>query len=96
MVLVATALAGPNRPALAFRRWLAPIFRHHPVAVWAAGIGVFLLVIAVGPRAGNRQLVGLAILAITAAIAIGALRRQTLREFPEDRPRAVAKAPGAT
>jgi len=96
LVLIATALAGPNRPALAFRRWLAPIFRHHPVAVWATGIGVFLLLIAVGPRAGNRQLVGLAILAVTAAIAIEALRRQTLREFPENRPVAVGKAPGAT
>ncbi len=96
LVLIATALAGPNRPALAFRRWLAPIFRHHPVAVWATGIGVFLLLLAVGPRAGNRQLVGLAILAVTAAIAIEALRRQTLREFPEDRPPAVGKAPGAT
>ena len=96
LVLIATALAGPNRPALAFRRWLAPIFRHHPVAVWATGIGVFLLLIAVGPRAGNRQLVGLAILAVTAAIAIEALRRQTLREFPENRPLAVGKSPGAT
>ena len=96
LVLIATALAGPNRPALAFRRWLAPIFRHHPVAVWATGIGVFLLVIAVGPKAGNRQLVGLAILAVTTAIAIEALRRQTLREFPENRPAAVGKAPGAT
>ena len=95
LVLIATALAGPNRPALAFRRWLAPIFRHHPVAVWATGIGVFLFLIAVGPRAGNRQLVGLAILAVTAAIAIEALRRQTLREFPEDSPPAVGKA-GAT
>jgi hypothetical protein len=96
LVLIATALAGPNRPALAFRRWLAPIFRHHPVAVWATGIAVFLLLIAVGPRAGNRQLVGLAILAVTTAIAIEALRRQTLREFPEDQPLAVGKAPGAT
>ena len=96
LVLIATALAGPNRPALAFRRWLAPIFRHHPVAVWATGIAVFLLLLAVGPRAGNRQLVGLAILAVTTAIAIEALRRQTLREFPEDRPPAVGKAPGAT
>jgi hypothetical protein len=96
LVLVATALAGPNRPALAFRRWLAPIFRHHPVAVWATGIAVFLLLIAVGPRAGNRQLVGLAILAVTTAIAIEALRRQTLREFPENGPMAVGKAPGAT
>ena len=96
LVLIATALAGPNRPALAFRRWLAPIFRHHPVAVWATGIVAFLLLLAVGPTAGNRQLVGVAILAVTAAIAIEALRRQTLREFPENRPQAVGKAPGAT
>jgi hypothetical protein len=96
LVLIATALAGPNRPALAFRRWLAPIFRHHPVAVWATGIVAFLLLLAVGPTAGNRQLVGVAILAVTAAIAIEALRRQTLREFPENRPTAVGKAPGAT
>jgi hypothetical protein len=40
--------------------------------------------------------VGLAILAVTAAIAIEALRRQTLREFPENQPLAVGKAPGAT
>jgi hypothetical protein len=40
--------------------------------------------------------VGLAILAVTTAIAIEALRRQTLREFPEDRPLAVGNAPGAT
>src|SRR6478672_4178127 len=96
LVLIATALAGPNRPALAFRRRLAPIFRHHPVAVWATGIVAFLLLLAVGPTAGNRQLVGVAILAVTAAIAIEALRRQTLREFPENRPPAVGKAPGAT
>ena len=96
LVLIATALAGQNRPAVAFRRWLAPIFRHHPVAVWASGIAVFLLVIAVGPKAGNRQLVGLAILAVTTVIAIEALRRQTLREFPENRTPAVGKAPGAT
>ena len=96
LVLIATAVAGPNRPALAFRRWLAPIFRHHPVAVWATGIGAFLLLLAVGPTAGNRQLVGVAILAVTAAFAIEALRRQTLREFPQDPHPAVVKTPGAT
>jgi hypothetical protein len=86
LVLLFMVFSGQNRPALAVRRWLAPIFRHHPVAVWATGIGVFLLLIAVGPTAGNRQLVGVAILAVTTAIAIEALRRQTLREFPENRP----------
>jgi hypothetical protein len=96
LVLLYTAFSGPNRPALAVRRWLAPSFRHHPVVVWAAGVVVFLILLAVGPTAGNRQLLGVALLAVTTAIAIEALRRQTLREFPEDPPPAVGNAPGAT
>ena len=96
LVLLFTVFSGPNRPAVAVRRWLAPAFRHHPVVVWATGIGVFLILLAVGPTAGNRQLLGIAILAGLTAIAIEALRRQTLREFPEDRPPVIGKAPGAT
>jgi hypothetical protein len=96
LVLLATVLAGPNRPAVAIRRWLAPSFRHHPIVVWATAAALFLLLLAVGPTAGNRRLLGVALLAATTAIAIEALRRQTLREFPEDKPPAVGKAPGAT
>src|SRR6185312_11468710 len=84
LVLLATALAGPNRPAVAFRRWLAPSFRHHPIVVWLVALAVFLILLAWGPTAGDRRLLGVALLAVTAAIAIEALRRQTLREFPED------------
>jgi hypothetical protein len=43
---------------------------------------VFLILLAWGPTAGNRGLLGLAILAATVAIGIEALRRQTRREFP--------------
>jgi hypothetical protein len=96
LVLLATALAGSNRVAVAFRRWLAPSFRHHPIVVWVAALFVFLLLLAVGPTAGDRQLLGVAILAATTAIAIEALRRQTLREFPEGPHPAVAKTPGTT
>jgi hypothetical protein len=96
LVLLFTVFSGPNRPAVAVRRWLAPSFRHHPVVVWATGIGVFLILLAVGPTAGNRQLLGVAILAVLTAIAIEALRRQTLREFPEDPHPAAGKASGAT
>jgi len=95
LVLLATVVAGPNRPAVAVRRWLAPSFRHHPIVVWAAAAAVFLILLAWGPTAGNRQLLGVAILAVTTAIAIEALRRQTLREFPEDPHPGVVKAPGA-
>ena len=96
LVLLATVLAGANRPAVAVRRWLAPAFRHHPIVVWLAALAVFLLLLAWGPTGGDRRLLGVAILAATTAIAIEALRRQTLQEFPEDLHRAVGKAPGAT
>jgi ABC-type amino acid transport system permease subunit len=86
LVILATVLAGPNRPAVAIRQWLAPSFRQHPVVVWAMAVAVFLILLAWGPAAGNRGLLGLALLAATAAIAIEALRRQTLREFPADQP----------
>jgi hypothetical protein len=96
LVLLATVVAGPNRPAVAVRRWLAPSFRDHPIAVWATAAAVFLILLAWGPTAGDRRLLGVLLLAATTAVAIEALRRQTLREFPEDPPPAVAKAPGAT
>ena len=97
LVLLATLLAGPNRAAVAIRRWLAPSFRHHPVVVWLAALALFLILLAWGPTAGDRALLGVLLLAATTAIAIEALRRQTLREFPEDPPAAaVAKGPGAT
>jgi hypothetical protein len=96
LVLLATVLAGPSRPAVAVRRWLAPSFRHHPIVVWATALAVFLILLAWGPTAGDRRLLGVVILAATTAVAIEALRRQTLREFPEDPLPAVGKAPGAT
>jgi hypothetical protein len=91
LVLLATVVAGPNRPAVALRRWLAPSFRHHPIVVWATALAVFLILLAWGPTAGDRRLLGVVLLAATTAVAIEALRRQTLREFPEDRPPSVVK-----
>src|SRR4051794_30709346 len=85
LVLLATVLAGANRPAVAVRRWLAPAFRHHPIVVWLAALAVFLILLAWGPTTGDRRLLGVAILAATTAIALDALRRQTLREFPATR-----------
>jgi hypothetical protein len=96
LVLLATALSGPNRGAVAFRRWLAPSFRDHPIVVWATALFLFLILLAWGPSAGGRQLLGVLLLAATTAVAIEALRRQTLREFPEDSPAAVGKPSGAT
>jgi hypothetical protein len=91
----ATVVAGSNRPAVALRRWLAPSFRHHPIG-WATPLAVFLILLAVGPTAGDRRLLGVVLLAATTAVAIETLRRQTLREFPEDPHPAAGKASGAT
>jgi hypothetical protein len=93
LVLFATVLPGPNRPAVAVRRWLAPSFRQHPIVVWVSALFLFLILLAWGPTAGDRRLLGVAILAATTAVAVEALRRQTLREFPET-PRPVAAASG--
>jgi hypothetical protein len=96
LVLLATALAGANRPAVAFRRWLAPSFRHHPILVWVSALFLFLILLAWGPTAGDRRLLGVALLAATTAVAIEALRRQTLREFPKIRTRRSGRPPGRT
>jgi hypothetical protein len=93
LILLATVIAGPNRPSVAVRRWLAPSFRHHPVVVWLTALAVFLILLVWGPAAGNRGLLGAAILAATTAIAIEALRRQTLREFPENPHAPIGKTP---
>ena len=71
-------------------------FIHHPIVVWAAALFLFLILLAWGPTAGDRQLLGVVILAATTAVAIEALRRQTQRESPGDPHPAVGKAPGAT
>jgi hypothetical protein len=96
LVLLATVLAGPNRPAVTVRRWLAPAFRHHPIIVWTAVFFLFLILLAFGPKAGSRELLGVVILAATTAVGIEALRRQTLREFPEGPPPAAGKTPRTT
>jgi hypothetical protein len=68
LVLLATVLAGQNRPAVAIRRWLAATFRHPPIVVWLAALEVFLILLAWGPTAGNQRLLGVELLAATTAM----------------------------
>ncbi len=82
VVLVGTWLAGPTRPAVAARRWLAPAFRDQPWLVFGAVAVAYLLVIAWGPTVATRQLLGIVLLAILLFFGIAMLRRQTLEEFP--------------
>jgi hypothetical protein len=82
--LTAGILAGPSRPAVAVRRWLAPTWRERPVVVWIGATVFFLVFLAWGPSGGARRLLGTLILAALLALALELWRRQTLREFPEN------------
>jgi hypothetical protein len=81
--LVAGVLAGPSRPAVAVRQWLAPTWRERPVLVWIGATVLFLVFLAWGPSGGARRLLGTLILAALLALGLEVWRRQTLSEFPK-------------
>jgi hypothetical protein len=76
-------LAGPGRPAVAARRFLAPSLRDQPVAVYAVVAALFLIWLAFIPGINNLgQVLAILILAVLAVVGVEILRRQTAREFP--------------
>ncbi len=76
-------LAGPGRPAVAVRRFLAPYLRDNPIAVYSAIALLFLLWLAFIPGIDNLgQILVIVLLAVLAVVGIEVLRRQTAREFP--------------
>ena len=85
LTILAGMIAGPSRVAVWIRRSLAPAFRRHVVAVYAVVIAILLILFAWEPVASNRGLLGTLVLAGLILAGFEALRRQTLREFPESR-----------
>jgi hypothetical protein len=83
LVVVATWIAGHTRPATALRRALAPTLRDRPAVVYIAVYAVLLLVIIWGPTPATRQLIYIIVFIVLLALAVGALRLQTDREFPD-------------
>jgi len=84
LLVIAAYLAGPGRWAVAIRRWLAPFFREHVVAVYVVAVLLFLLAVIWGPTNASRQLLGTVIFGITFLVGLEVWRRQTLREFPAE------------
>jgi hypothetical protein len=82
IALIGAWLAGPTRPAVAARRWLAPHFRDQRWLMYGIVAGAFLLVIAWGPTGATREWLGILILAALLGFGVEVLRRQTLAEFP--------------
>jgi hypothetical protein len=81
LILLAAWIAGPSRPAVAFRRVSAPTMRDHPVVVYGLVSLVLLVVLLAGPTDGQRVYPLLVLFAL-AIVGTEILRRQTEREFP--------------
>jgi hypothetical protein len=81
-VLLAAALAGPRRVAVAFRRIAAPWFRERPGVAYTAVLALLLLIVLWGPIPATRMPIPVLIMIGLVWLGTEALRRQTALEFP--------------
>ena len=84
VTVLAMWFSGPGARATAGRRWLAPAFRDHPLIVHATLAVVLLLFLAWGPVGTPRRFLAVVILVILAFVGLEILRRQTVRDFPNE------------
>lgn len=82
VIVVGAWLAGPTRVATAVRAAIAPELRDPRIA-FGATAAVVLLVLLWAPTEGTRRLVPALILIALLFAGVAALRRQTMREFPD-------------
>jgi hypothetical protein len=83
VTLVAAALAGPRRWAVAIRRALAPWLRERPGMAYAALTVILLLIVLWGPIPATRKVIPVLIIFVLAFLGLHALRVQTAKEFPD-------------
>jgi len=83
VAVLAIWFSGSGARATAGRRWLAPIFRDHPVAVHATLAAVLLILVAWGPTGTPRRFLTFLVVIVLAFVGLEVLRRQTVREFPD-------------
>jgi hypothetical protein len=81
--LVGAWLTGPTHPAVAIRRRLAPSFRERAGLVFGVVAFVYLLVVLWGPVPALQRWWGILLLGGLVFLGVWALRRETLREFPD-------------
>ncbi len=82
VILISAWIAGRTRPAVAVRRWLAPALAGHLGVVVTCAIFLYLMLILWGPTAALQQWWGILLAAAFFSLGFWALRRETLREFP--------------
>ncbi len=83
VILVAAALAGPRRWAVAIRRPLAPWLRERPGMAYAVLTAILLLIVLWGPLPATRKVIPVLIIFALAYLGLHALRVQTAMEFPD-------------
>jgi hypothetical protein len=83
LFVIVSYLASPQNGAVSIRQALAPTLRDRPGIVWSIFATVALLALIIWPPGGTRQLVMALLLIALAAAGIEALRRDTLRQFPD-------------
>jgi hypothetical protein len=83
LAILAATLAGPTWLGKGVRRAVAPTLNRRPGVVWFTVGMVYLLLIWWGPTHALRQWWGILLIAALIALGVFALRRQTLREYPD-------------
>ena len=81
-VIVAAWLAGPMRPARAFRHAVAPWLEERPAIAYGVVAALLLLVIAWGPIPATQQILPVLLMIVLVVAGVEALRRQTAVEYP--------------
>jgi putative oligomerization/nucleic acid binding protein len=84
VAVLAIWFSGSGSRATAGRRWLAPAFRDHPLIVHGTLAVLLLLFLAWGPVGTPRRSLAIVILVVLAFVGLEILRRQTVREFPDE------------
>jgi hypothetical protein len=82
-VMVAAALAGPRRPALALRKAAAPWLRERRGVVYAVTLAVLLLIVLWGPIPATRMPIPVLIMIALVWVGIEVVGRQAAVEFPD-------------
>jgi hypothetical protein len=83
LFVIASYIASPHNGAVNIRQALAPALRERPGIVWSVFAAIALLAVIIWPPEGLRQLVLTLLLIGLAGAGIEALRRETLKEFPD-------------
>jgi hypothetical protein len=81
--ILCAVLAGPTAPATAVRRWMAPVLNRRPGIAWGIVVALYLVLVLTGVTYEMRQPLWILILGAIVAVGFEALRRASLREFPD-------------